>query len=173
MRIKDGTDATTQPFLDLNESYVGLPLRTSDPAAGPGRISYRSDLNQFRFNVNGAWVGAEGITDLLSVGQALVPGTPFNIDLPSGDSVAGFRWMQAVLGPSDDGISASLLIPSNSIPSGPFTSVLYMVDATTDTLYTVNVTTGIATQLPNVLGTSDPAGLASHGGRPVHGGPLH
>ena len=37
MRIKDGTDATVQPFLDLNESYVGLPLRTSDPASSPGQ----------------------------------------------------------------------------------------------------------------------------------------
>ena len=164
MRIKDGTDATVQPYLDLNESYVGFPLRTSDPASSEGRFSYRSDLKEFRANKGSGWFSFSQYADLLTAGVDIAPGTELLIDLPTGDTFSSYRWMQFVLGEHDNGIVATLLVPVSALPSGPFDSILYMVDGAFDLLYTVNVTTGIATQLPNVLGATLPSGLASHGG---------
>ena len=165
LRVKDGTNPTTQPFLDLDESFIGLPLRTSDPAVGQGRISYRSDLNEFRANRGGNWETlAAQYNDLLSSGQDMTPGTEITVNLPPGDTFGRYRWIQVLLGASDDNISGALLVPVSVIPSGPFDSVLYMVDANTDRLYTVNVTTGVATAFPNALGTTSPNGLASHVG---------
>ena len=56
IRVKTGSDSQrSQPYLDLTQDYVGLPSRTSDAAAGEGRVSYRSDTNRLRFYADGAW----------------------------------------------------------------------------------------------------------------------
>ena len=164
IRVKDGTSPTTQPFLDLDESYVGLPLRTSDPASGEGRFSYRSDIKEYRANKGSGWYSLAQYTDLLTNGEDMTPGTELTVNLPIGDTFGSYRWMQVVLGASDGGVSDTILVPVSLIPSGPFDSILYMVDSDTDRLYTVNVTTGVATALPNGLGVTDSTGLASHGG---------
>ena len=166
LRVKDGTNATTQPYLDLTQDYVGLPQRTSDPPSGAGRMVYRSDIDSFRFNRGGVWAAPPEYFDLLSSGQSLTPGVPVTLNLPAGQQFGSFRWLQAIFGIFDRAITDTITVPVALIPSGPFTSVLYMVDFDTDTLYTVDVTTGIATALPNPLGNplGSPGGLASHGG---------
>ena len=165
MRIKDGTDATVQPYLDLTQDYVGLPLRTSDPGSSAGRITYRSDLDQFRINRNGLWSSLTFFADLISAGVDIMPGTEVLETLPAGDTFGSYRWMQAVLGANDEGVSDTLLIPVSEIPSGPFDRVMYLVaGAPNPSLYTVNINTGIATIVGSGLGTGEAGGLASHGG---------
>ena len=55
IRVKDGTDHTVQPYLDLTQDYVGLPQRGGDPGAGNGRMAYRTDTNRVRINENGTY----------------------------------------------------------------------------------------------------------------------
>ena len=94
LRVKDGANPTTQPYLDLDESFIGLPLRTSDPASSEGRLTYRSDLNEFRANKGSGWYSLSQYTDFLSSGQDMTPGTEITVNLPTGDNFGSYRWMQ-------------------------------------------------------------------------------
>ena len=55
VQVKDGTGHDTQPFLDLDQNYIGLPQRTSDPAGASGRMSFRTNLNRIRAYISGSW----------------------------------------------------------------------------------------------------------------------
>ena len=55
IRVKLGTSHTVQPFAEIADQYIGLPLLTSDPVAGEGRLTYRSDTNRVRFYDGSQW----------------------------------------------------------------------------------------------------------------------
>ena len=99
-------------------------------------------------------------------GTELVRGTSFTIDAPSGKTWDDWRWLSIVMGDSEFQAAETQRVRSDRLPLPATSHILYVVDASSARIGTVDVATGIATQLPNQLGSGfgNPRGLASHNG---------
>ena len=113
-----------------------------------------------------AFLPMAGLFTEIQGGTEFAVGTPFTIDAPSGKTWDDWRWLSIVVGDNEFHVAETQRVKSDGLPLASTSHVLYVVDADSDRVGTVDVATGIATALPNALGTgfTSPRGLASHNG---------
>ena len=113
-----------------------------------------------------AFLPMAGLFTEIQGGTEFAVGTAFTIDAPSGKTWDDWRWLSIVMGDNEFAVAETQRVKSDALPLAPASNILYVVDRTSDQIGTVDVATGIATALPNQLGSgfTDPSGLASHNG---------
>ena len=62
LRVKTGTDADTQPFLELTQDYIQFPHRSADPLTQTARSYYNTTAGRFKFRNGTTWFNLEEIT---------------------------------------------------------------------------------------------------------------
>ena len=113
-----------------------------------------------------AFLPMAGLFTEIQGGTALTVGTSFTIDAPSGKTWDDWRWLSIVVGGNEFHVAETQRVKIDRLPVAPTSNTLYVVDLLLDRVGTVDVATGMATQLPNALGAgfTTPSGLASHNG---------
>ena len=113
-----------------------------------------------------AFLPMAGLFTEIQDGIEFTIGTAFTIDAPSGKTWDSWRWLSIVMGNDEFHIAETQRMKSDRLPLAPTSNILYVVDFGLNRLGTVDVATGLATQLPNALGAgfTVPRGLASHNG---------
>ena len=88
----------------------------------------------------------------ISDGFDITVGTSLELNLPSGHELDDFRWLDATVGAVEGVVSPAYRFRREDIPSPPSGGTLYAVNF--NQVYTVNISTGIVTALPNTLSES-------------------